>query len=159
MSIRRVCCYAAFAPLLLIASGAESAIYRCAQPGGVVLYSDFPCDGAKVVDIHPGSADPNARERLARVQAELDRAAADRRAREQFEDARREALRREAPAEQSGPGPSGDAPELYGTAYDFYGPYPLAHPLRNDRHRGASSKFRDREKRVPQVVRTPHAPR
>jgi hypothetical protein len=82
---------------LLIASGADSAIYRCAQTGGAVLYSDFPCDGAKVVDIHPGSADPNGRERLARVQAELDRAAADRRAREQFEDAHREALRREAP--------------------------------------------------------------
>jgi len=157
MSIRRVCCYAAFAPLLLVASGAESAIYRCAQPGGAVLYSDIPCEGAKVVDIQPGSADPNARERLARVQAELDRAAADRRAREQFEEARREELRRGA--EQNRPSPSGDAPELYGTAYDFYAPYALAAPLRNDRHRGASSKFRDREKRVPQVIRTPHAHR
>jgi hypothetical protein len=159
MSIRRVCCYAAFAPLLLIASGAESAIYRCAQPGGAVLYSDVPCDGAKVVDIYPGSADPNAKERLARVQSELDRAAADRRAREQVEEAHREALRREAAPEANAPGPSGGGPELYGTAYDFYAPYALADPLRNDRHRGASAKFRDREKRVPQVVRTPHAHR
>jgi len=156
MSIRTLCCYVGLASLSLVAPAAESAIYRCAQPGGAVLYSDYPCDGAKVLDIHPGAADPNAQERLARAQAELDRAAADRRAREQFEAARREELRREAGAAQNAPPPPVGSPELYGTAYDYYPPYALLDPARGDRHRGASAKFRGHVKRIPQVVRTPH---
>jgi len=159
MSIFRICCCAAFAPLLSIASAAESTVYRCQQGSGVVLYSDLPCEGGAIIDIHPGTADPNARERLARAQAELDRAAVDRRARELFEAARRDELRREADASaQNAPPPSGGPPDSYGSAYDFYTPYALPERVRNDRHRTASVKLRDHEKRVPQVVRIPHPP-
>jgi hypothetical protein len=158
MNVRTSLCLSALATLLLIASGAQGAVYRCAQSGGAVLYSDYPCDGASVVDIRPGSADPNAKERLARAQAELDRAAAERRAREQFEAARREEMAREAQAApyMTEPPPP-DA--YYGTAYDFYAPFVPADRLRDGAHRRASFKAKEREKRVPQVVRTPHPPR
>src|SRR5690349_12406880 len=98
MNLRSSLCLSALATLLLVASGAYGTVYRCSQASGAVLYSDYPCDGASVVDIRPGSADPNAKERLARAQAELDRAAAERRAREQFDAARREEMAREAQA-------------------------------------------------------------
>lgn len=154
MDSRSILQIAAFAPLLLIATAAPGAVYRCAQPNGTVLYSDSPCAGGSVVDIHPGAADPNAKERLARAQAELDRAAAERRAQEQFEAARREA--QAPPIAEPSPIPP-DA--YYGTAYDFYAPYAPADRLRDRNHRAPPFKVKDRVGRVPQVVRTPHPPR
>ena len=100
MTIRMISWIAAFAPLFF-ASGGEAAVYRCAQPDGTPLYSDYPCQGGAVVDIHPGAADPAARERLSRAQAELDRAAVERRAREQFEAAQREQQERALTFEQT----------------------------------------------------------
>ena len=160
MNIRSSLCLSALATLLLIASGAQGTVYRCAQAGGAVLYSDYPCDGASVVDIRPGSADPNAKERLARAQAELDRAAAERRARAQFDTARREETARQAQAAPYAMEPPPTSPDAYyGTAYDFYAPYVPVDRLHDGAHRRASFKAKDREKRVPQVVRTPHPPR
>ncbi len=148
---------AALLPLCVLAANAQAAIYRCAQADGSVLYADYPCQGGAIVDVHPGTADPNAKERLARAQQALDRAAADRRAREQFDAARREA---EGPQNLAPPSPvPNDA--LSGTAYDFYAPIAAYAP--NDRFRRgdhrASRKPVQHEKRVPQVVRTPHPPR
>jgi uncharacterized protein DUF4124 len=148
------------AALLLTASIAQGAIYRCAQAGGGVLYSDSPCQGGAVVDIHPGSADPNAQERLARARAELDRAATERRAQEQFEAAQREQMRREAQYSPSvAPQPAPDP--YYGTTYDFapsYVPYAPIDRLHDGNRRGDSHGGKRRESRVPQVVRTPHPP-
>jgi hypothetical protein len=160
MNLRSSMCLSALATLSLIASGAHGTVYRCGQASGAVLYSDYPCDGASVVDIRPGSADPNAKERLARAQAELDRAAAERRARDQFDTARREQMAREAqaapyPAELPPASPDG----YYGTVYDFVAPYNPVDRLHDGAHRDASFRAKNREKRVPQVVRTPHPPR
>ena len=160
MNVRNGLRLSALATLLLIASGAQGTVYRCAQAGGAVLYSDYPCDGASVVDIRPGSADPNAKERLAHAQAELDRAAAERRAREQFEAARREEMARGTKAALYAAEPPPTSPDTYnGTAYDFYAPYLPADRLHDGAHRGASFKVKHRENRVPQIVRRPHPPR
>ena len=146
---------AALMPLWVLAASAQAAIYRCAQPDGTVLYADYPCQGGAVVDVHPGTADPDAKERLARAQAELDRAAADRRAREQLEAARREA----EGARSVTPSIPNDA--YSGAAYDLYTPIATYAPndrLRSGAHR-TSRKPREHERRVPQVIRTPHPPR
>jgi len=161
MTIRMISWIAAFAPLFF-ASGGEAAVYRCAQPDGTPLYSDYPCQGGAVVDIHPGAADPAARERLSRAQAELDRAAVERRAREQFEAAQREQLRRDSETMQRQDQSQVRIPDsYYGNAYDFYAPAAVYAPL--DRaHSGArraSLQRRKVENRVPQVVRTPHPSR
>src|SRR5207244_11185887 len=123
MNVRNGLRLSVLATLLLIASGAQGTVYRCAQAGGAVLYSDYPCDGASVVDIRPGSADPNAKERLAHAQAELDRAAAERRAREQFEAARREEMARGRQAARDAAEPPPTAPDTYlGHPYELNTP-------------------------------------
>src|SRR5207237_1300181 len=105
---------------------AQGPIYRCAQADGMLLYSDSPCAGGSVVDVHPGSADPNAAERLARARAELDRAAETRRINEQQAARRREQmdqLRRQAEAAQTLAEPvSNESDAYYGAGYGF-GPY------------------------------------
>ena len=157
MNNRWIAGIAALLPLCFVATGAEGAIYRCKQADGSVLYADYPCQGGAVVDVQPGTADPNAKERLARAQAELDRATADRRAREQFEAARREVEGRQNVAPP--PAPPNDTYPV--GAYDFYTPIAAYAP--NDRlHSGAhrmSHKPRGHDKHVPQVVRIPHPPR
>ena len=55
-------------------------VYKCHQPDGTVLYQDYACKGAVVVDIKPDSADPAAIERLHRELAASDHSAAQRRA-------------------------------------------------------------------------------
>ena len=160
MNVHSILRLLALAALSLLAPGAQSAVYRCSQPGGVVLYSDTPCDGGAVVDIHPGSADPSAKERLARAQAELDRAAAERRAQEQFEAIRREEMRREAQAAQYPAEPPAPPDAYYASGgYDFYAPYVPADRLHDGGHRGVAPRVKNRDKRVPQVVRVPHPPR
>src|SRR6266550_9486129 len=121
MMMLRISGFPAIALFLLtggVAFGAQGPIYKCTQADGTMLYSDYPCGGGTVVDVHPGSADPNAKERLARAQSELDRAAAARRANEQEIAARREELdqlRRQSEAVQS-------VAEPVSNGYDaFYG--------------------------------------
>ena len=48
MNVRNSLRLSALATLLLVASGAQGTVYRCAQASGAVLYSDYPCDGASV---------------------------------------------------------------------------------------------------------------
>ncbi|HLX28090.1 MAG TPA: hypothetical protein VKV24_06355 [Casimicrobiaceae bacterium] len=55
-------------------------VYKCHQADGTVLYQDYACKGAVVVDIKPDSADPAAIERLRREDAAFDQAAAQRHA-------------------------------------------------------------------------------
>ena len=168
MIIRTISCISAAALLSLcsgIAIGAQGSIYRCAQLDGTLLYADSPCDGGTFVDVHPGLADPNAKERLARAQAELDRAAVLRKANEQ-DAARREELRRQSEAAQSTPELAPNASDLYyGTDYGAYGLYSQGRAQRSNFRGGArghraSSKSRfHAEGRVPAVIRRPHPPR
>jgi hypothetical protein len=166
--MHKISCFTAVAPFLLassIAFGAQGPIYKCAQPDGTPLYSDYPCGGT-VVDVHPGSADPNAKERLARAQAELDRAAAARRASEQEIAARREELdqlRRQSDAAQNMVEPASNASDIYyGSGYDGYGSYTHGRAQRPNFHGGArghrashKSRFHHGEGRVPAVIRRP----
>ena len=62
------------------AQSTTAPVYRCVEPGGRVLYADYPCKGGARVDIRPGVPAPDATERLARARDELDRAAARRQA-------------------------------------------------------------------------------
>lgn len=58
------------------ASAHGATVFRCVQPDGSALYTDVPCPGGGPIEIHPGTPDPAAVERLARAQAVLDAAAA-----------------------------------------------------------------------------------
>ena len=166
MIVRTPLCFTTAAILSLIsgvAIGAQGPIYRCAQADGTLLYADNPCDGGTVVDIHPGLADPGAKERLARAQAELDGAAALRRANEREAAVRREEmnrLRQHAEAAQSMAEPVNNASDAYyGTGYETYGPYTQRRMQRSNSHgggRGHRSPAKDRfhdEHRVPEVIR------
>src|SRR5215510_6944320 len=111
---------------------ADASVYRCKGANGSVLYTDYPCDGGAAVDIHPGRADPDAKERLARAQAELDRAAAARRTREAMENAQREQMNQLRQAAENAPPPSDAYDQGYGVPYGgYYGSY---YPDRFDRH-------------------------
>ena len=171
MIIRKISCFTVAALLSLssgVALGAQGPIYNCAQADGTMLYSDYACGGGTVVDVHPGSADPNATERLARAQSELDRAAAARRASEQEIAARREELdqlRRQSEAARNMAEPASNSSDVYyGTGYDAYGPYtqgrvqrPNAHGSARGHRASLKSRFHD-EGRVPAVIRRPHPP-
>jgi hypothetical protein len=172
MIMHKTSCFTAVALLSLssgVALGAQGPIYKCAQADGTVLYSDYPCGGGTVVDVHPGSADPNAKERLARAQSELDRAAAARRANEQEIAARREELdqlRRQSEAAQNMAEPVSNASDVYyGIGYDGYGPYTQGRVQRPNFHGSArghraslKNRFHHGEGRVPGVIRRPHPP-
>jgi hypothetical protein len=161
MIIRTISCFGAAALLSLlggVAIAADGPIYRCTQTDGTLLYADSPCDGGTVVDVHPGQPDPNAKERLARAQAELDRAAVLRKANE--EAARRDQLaqlRRQLDVGQSIAEPASDV--YYGAGYDAYGPYTQRWKQRSNLHgggRGHRSMNKHRfhgEDRVPVIRR------
>jgi len=162
MIIRTISCFGAAALLSLIgdvAFAAQGPIYRCTQANGTLLYADSPCDGGALVEVHPGLPDPDAKERLALAQAELDRAAVLRKANEQ-EAARRDELaqlRRQFEAGQRTADPPSDV--YYGTGYDGYGPYTQRRMQRPNSHGGgrghrlpAKNRFHD-EHRIPAVIR------
>ena len=166
MVIRTISSFTAAALLSLttgIAIGAHGPIYRCTQADGTLLYADNPCDGGTLVDIHPGRADPDAQERLARAQADLDRAAADRAANVQAAAARNEELaqwRRQSEAAQGMAEPVYNASDAYyGGGFDAYGPYTQRRMQRSDFHgsgRGHRSPAKNRlhgENGVPTVNR------
>jgi hypothetical protein len=166
MIVRTSICFTTAVLLSLIsgiAIGAQGPIYRCAQADGTLLYSDSPCVGGTVVDVHPGLADPGAKERLARAQAELDYAAALRRANEREAAVHREEmnrLRQQAEAAQSMAEPVNNASDAYyGTGYETYGPHTPRRTQRSIFHgdgRGHRSPAKDRfhdEHRVPAVIR------
>jgi hypothetical protein len=127
-------------------AAADAPIYKCTQ-AGVVLYTDFPCNGGAIVDIHPGVADPAANARLQRAQAELDRGAARHRADEELAAQRAEVerLRYDAAVPRSAPEPGMSYPDA---AYDLvlggYGRVPHRrpgppHPPKRIEHRGFPS--------------------
>ncbi|HEY3177544.1 MAG TPA: hypothetical protein VGL25_01535 [Casimicrobiaceae bacterium] len=171
MVMHKSLCFAAaavFSFVTNVAIGAQGPIYKCTQADGTLLYSDYPCDGGAVVDVHPGRADPNAKDRLIRAQAELDRAAAERRVNEQEAAARREEmnqLRRQSEAAQSMAEPVSNAADVYyGTGYDGYGSYTPRRMQRSNIHgggRGHRLSPKDRfhgQGRLPAVIRRPHPP-
>jgi hypothetical protein len=72
------------------AHAASSSIYKCVGKDGGQVYTDQPCKGGAVLDIHPGDVDPEAVARLQSARDSLDRAAAARIAEEQRQAARRD---------------------------------------------------------------------
>jgi len=104
-------------------------VYRCVEPGGRVLYADYPCQGGARVDIRPGVPAPDATERLARARDELDRAAARRQAIDDAAALQREAFYQHQQAlDAARYADAGSyAPDVYLPAYGFYPPYAKAH--------------------------------
>ena len=104
-------------------------VYRCTEPGGAVLYADYPCKGGAQVDIRPGTAAADATERLARARDELDRSAARRAVADEaatLRDARD--ARREALDVASYPAPAVTAPDVsYLPAYGYLMPRAKSH--------------------------------
>ena len=141
------------APGVAIAQ-APAPIYKCRQPGGAILYADYPCKNGAVVDLRPGTAAPDARERLARAQDELDRAAARRQALEAAEFAQRSELAQRRLAWEAAA--AADAPIVtYQPAYGYYGGYvtPRRHPVHTPPL--ADNRRAIPQGRVPAVIRRP----
>lgn len=112
------------------AQATGATVYRCTEPGGKVLYADFPCKGGRQVDIRPGTPAPDATERLARARDELDRAAARRQAMDDAAALQREALyqrRQELDAARYADAGNYAPDTSYLPAYGFYLPYVPAH--------------------------------
>lgn len=112
------------APLTAIA---DTAVFRCTEPGGRVLYTDYPCRNADLVELHPGKADPAAAARLARAQAALDAGMGQRRAEDARDAARRAAFAdaRDLAAAAQPPAPAtvpvdDYAPVYWGTVWPQY---------------------------------------
>jgi hypothetical protein len=81
------------AALLLVATAgnvAAAPIYKCAGKDPGWVYTDQPCKGGEVLDVHPGDVDPGAVARLQAARDMLDRSAAARIADEQRYAAQRE---------------------------------------------------------------------
>jgi hypothetical protein len=135
------------------AQSTTAPVYRCVEPGGRVLYADYPCKGGARVDIRPGVPAPDATERLARARDELDRAAARRQAIDDAAALQRQALnQRQQELDAQRYADAGYVPDTsYLPAYGFYLPYAGAHrprahpPVRPAQHRPAG--------RVPAVIR------
>jgi hypothetical protein len=154
------------------ARAADAPIYKCAQENGAVLYTDHPCKGGAVVDVHPGLPDPAAAERLARARAELDRSAARRKADEALAEMRRQEMARlrfEAEAAQSAADPMITYPDVtYGPVYGGYGWQGNRRTHRPDFHRRFESRHQvpgaiskpgaQHRSRVPAVIRRPARP-
>lgn len=139
----------------LAAESIVAPVYKCPQPGGTVLYADYPCKGGAAVDIRPGVAAPDASEQLARARDEIDRAAA----RRQAIDAaialrsRETDWQRDAMAAQPA-GATAYAPDTsYVPAYGYYGRHASAHAHRPKPRRVDPPRIADR--RVPAVIRRP----
>ena len=110
--------------------GTIAPVYRCTEPGGTVLYADYPCKGGAQVDIRAGTAAPDATEQLARARDELDRSAARRAAADEAAALRREArnARQQEFDVASYAGATILAPDVsYLPAYGYYIPRAKAH--------------------------------
>ena len=169
MTMRKISCFTAVALLSLSSGllGAQGPIYKCTEADGTLLYSDYPCGDGTVVDVYPGSADPNAKERLARAQFELDRAAAARSVNEREAAARREELRQlreQSEAAQNMAEPVSNGYDIfYGTGYGdgLYGGGRMQRPNFHGGgpgHRGSPKARFHEDGRVPAVIRRPHPP-
>jgi hypothetical protein len=69
----------AIAALAFAAGAAEAAtapIYKCVGKDRGLIYTDQPCKGGEMLDVHPGEVDPAAVERLQVARDMLDRSAA-----------------------------------------------------------------------------------
>lgn len=80
----------ALAALIFSADAVSVSIYKCVGKDAGPVYTDQPCKGGAVLDIHPGDVDPEAVARLQVARDSLDRAAAARIAEEQRQAARRD---------------------------------------------------------------------
>jgi hypothetical protein len=127
-------------------------VFRCSAHGRVV-YTDSPCpDGARL-ELDPGRAAPDARERLQRDQRLLDEAAAQRRTSQEREDARRPEQDERATVAAQSPtaGYAGTS-----AAYPAYVPYGAFAPDRRlhsrRQHRGTLPPATQRVVPVPPPV-------
>ena len=111
--------------LALPGSGAaETPVYRCVE-GGRVLYADYPCRNAEVVELHPGTADPEAGRRRAQAQATLDAGMEQLRAEKAREADRRAAIADAEAYAWAAPFPepiAGPAVESWPVFGGYYGP-------------------------------------
>ena len=73
-----------------IAGAATAPIYKCLAKDLGLIYTDQPCKGGAVLDIHPGDVDPAAVARLQGAREMLDRSATARLAEEQRAAAQKE---------------------------------------------------------------------
>jgi hypothetical protein len=104
------------------AASATAQIYKCAQEGGRVLYSDMPCKGGAAIDVRVGTANPAAVTQLARDNAAFDRKMAARRAAEDQAEFRRQQLNAQieaAKAAQGGAMASDSGPYYYAPGNAF----------------------------------------
>lgn len=127
-------------------SPAAGQVYKCTQEGGRVLYSDVPCKGGAVVDVHAGTANPAAVRELARDNAAFDRKMAARRAAEDQAELRRRQLDTQlelARAAQGSPTASYGGPGYYAPGYAF------VTPPRVKRHTPSHHDTHAPERRVP----------
>jgi hypothetical protein len=62
-TVRSIVAVVAFVAL---SCNAATTIYKCHSADGGVLYTDAPCLEAEMIEVHAGSADPGAIDRLAR---------------------------------------------------------------------------------------------
>jgi uncharacterized protein DUF4124 len=134
---------------------AETTVFRCVEPGGRVLYTDAPCRNAAVIELHPGTADPAAAQRLKQAQATLD-AGMDKLRAEQARDAERAEAMAQARAAALASQPPESAPAL--DYWPLYGGY--VGPIRPRPHHDASPRHVGSSKpRPPAGAKPPRPPR
>ena len=153
-------CTATLASPQVSADSPPSTIYRCKQQDGGLAYQDFPCAGGVVVEIRPGSANPDAIARLAREQEAYERAAAMRRADELAALRRQELTLRQRELDYAAAGAgstAGDATPLYVPAYGFDGFNGFADDrhARRDFRREQHKRHDANTGRVPAVIQRP----
>ena len=148
----------ATAALLLaspVARAADTAVFRCVEPGGRVLYTDVPCRNAAVVELHPGTADPAAAQRLKQAQATLDAGMAKLRAEEARDAERAEAFALARAAALASQPP---APAPVADYWPVYGGY--VGPIRPRPHHGVSGRpIGPSKPRAPAGGKAPRPPR
>jgi hypothetical protein len=159
--VRNVVAALAFLPMVVAAEQAAATVYKCTQADGAVLYADYACTGGAVVDIRPGSAAPDASQRLERARDELDRAAARREANEVML-LRREQLYRSSPLTEAESVPRApDESYAYGVPYGYldshgtYGPFVKGGRQRPRMNHGRAGHSRSPQGRLPAVIAPP----
>ena len=140
------------------ASGvAPSSVFKCRQANGAVLYQDYACKDGVVVELKPDAADPAAIRRLERAQAEYEREAARRRASEASEERSRAALERMRSEAEAAQAYTPQMETLYVPAYPYYVPRGRAHVQPHASRASHQQRHDLHERRVPVIVRRPHA--
>jgi hypothetical protein len=119
---------------LLGTASAFATVYKCAQEGGRVMYSDVPCKGGTVVDVDAGAPNAAAIARLAQDNAAFDRQMALRRAAEERAALERQQLNAQLEAAQAAQSMADAAVDDRYYYAPAYGVVPTAPRKRHKRH-------------------------